>query len=334
MLKSGSHIARIRPAASVIGVVDVPSDKSIAHRAALFSAIAEGTSRLVDFPTAQDPLSTLGCLRQLGVRTYEQDDILVIEGRGLHGLERSCADLDCGNSGTTMRLLCGVLGGQSFSSVLTGDPSLSGRDMQRISEPLNAMGAEIVLTDSHAPIRISGGQKLKGIQYELPVASAQVKSAVLLAGLYAEGESSVVETAPSRDHTERMLGLNSVVLGNRRIISIEGGKSLRARTWSIPRDFSAAAFFLVAAAILPDSALRLPRVGLNPTRAGLLDVLMAMGARIFIENERVVGGESVGDLVVFSSQLTGIELGGEAIRRLSTSCLSSLSLQPALKVKR
>ena len=297
----------------MVGIVDVPSDKSIAHRAAIFSALADGTSRLVDYPTSHDPQSTLSCLAQLGVEVYEEDEILVIEGKGLHGLTSSSASLNCGNSGTTMRLLCGVLAGQTFSSTLAGDESLARRDMKRITDPLNTMGASIELSDNHSPIRIAGGQTLSGIHYELPVASAQVKSAVLLAGLYAQGESSVTEFARSRDHTERMLGLDIVEFENRRVITIEGGMGIKARTWSIPRDFSAAAYFIVAALLLPDSALRIPRVGLNPTRAGLLDVLIAMGARIYVEDERTVGGEAVGDLVVFSSELSGIELGGDAI---------------------
>ncbi len=316
MLHSGSHIARVRPASSVIGIVDVPSDKSIAHRAAIFSALAEGASRLVDYPTSDDPQSTLSCLKQLGVEVYEEDEILVIEGKGLHGLTSTDADLYCGNSGTTMRLLSGMLAGQSFSTTLSGDASLARRDMSRIRDPLNAMGASIELVENHSPIRIAGGRALTGLHYELPVASAQVKSAVLLAGLYAEGESSVTEFARSRDHTERMLGLDIVEFADRRVITIKGGMDIKARTWSIPRDFSAAAYFIVAALVLPDSALRIPRVGLNPTRAGLLDVLIAMGARIYIENERVVGGEAVGDLVVFSSELSGIELGGDSIPNL------------------
>lgn len=291
----------------------MPSDKSIAHRAAILSALADGTSRLVDYPTSHDPQSTLSCLAQLGIEIYEEDEILVIEGKGLHGLESSNSDLDCGNSGTTMRLLCGALAGQTFSSILVGDESLTQRDMERIADPLNAMGASIKLSETHSPIRISGGQTLSAIHYELPVASAQVKSAVLLAGLYAKGESTVTEFARSRDHTERMLGLDIVEFGERRVITVQGGMEIKARTWSIPRDFSAAAYFVVAALLLPDSALRIPRVGLNPTRAGLLDVLIAMGARIYIEDERVVGGEAVGDLVIFSSDLSGIELGGDVI---------------------
>ncbi|MCZ6757529.1 MAG: 3-phosphoshikimate 1-carboxyvinyltransferase [Bacteroidetes bacterium] len=311
MLHSGSHIARVRPASSVIGIVDVPSDKSIAHRAAIFSALAEGASRLVDYPTSDDPQSTLSCIKQLGVEVYEEDEILVIEGKGLHGLTSSGADLYCGNSGTTMRLLSGMLAGQSFSTTLSGDASLARRDMSRIRDPLNAMGASIELVENHSPIRIAGGRALTGLHYELPVASAQVKSAVLLAGLYAEGESSVTEFARSRDHTERMLGLDIVEFADRRVITIKGGMDIKARTWSIPRDFSAAAYFIVAALVLPDSALRIPRVGLNPTRAGLLDVLIAMGARIYIENERVVGGEAVGDLVVVCCQHAGIVIWGD-----------------------
>ncbi len=313
MLDLSKDLAHVRPASTLVGIIDVPPDKSIAHRSALFSAIGDGTSRIVNYPDSKDPQSTLACLRALGAEMRDEDEILVIEGRGLRGLKPPDADLDCGNSGTTMRLLAGILAGQSFPSVLIGDESLSTRPMARIANPLSEMGAVVELTDSHAPIRIRGNGNLRGIRYDVPVASAQVKSCVLLAGLYAEGETSVVERTPSRDHTERMLELTTVDFGDHRVITVQGGMSVRARTWSVPRDFSAAAFFLVAGSILKDSAIRLPRVGLNPSRSGLIDILRAMGARIFIEEERTVAGEPIADLAVFSSQLSGIEIDSDAI---------------------
>jgi 3-phosphoshikimate 1-carboxyvinyltransferase len=308
-----SRRALIRPAVSIIGVVDVPSDKSIAHRSALFAAIADGTSRIVDYPVSEDPVSTLKCLKALGVEFYEEDGILVIEGKGPRGLKKPEADLPCGNSGTTMRLLSGILAGQSFSSKLSGDASLCARDMTRIATPLRKMGARVTLDGNHAPISFRHGGELTGINYTVPIPSAQVKSCILLAGLYAKGETTVVEYSRTRDHTERMLGLGTVRLGDQHIITVDGGSVIQPRTWSVPRDFSAAAFFLVAGSVLPDSAIRLPRVGINPSRTGLIDVLRAMGARIELENERITGSETIADLVVFSSGLSGIELGGSTV---------------------
>lgn len=305
--------ATIRPAVSAVGVIDVPSDKSIAHRSALFAAIADGTSRIVDYPLSEDPLSTLKCLKALGVEFFEQDGVLVIEGKGPFGLQEAAGDLPCRNSGTTMRLLSGILSGQPFPSRLSGDGSLSKRDMTRIADPLREMGADVTLTKNHAPVVIRPASGLKGITYTLPVASAQVKSCILLAGLYADGETSVIETTPTRDHTERMLGLASVTIGKQNIITVRGGATIRARTWPVPRDFSAAAFFLVAALILPDSAVRLPSVGVNPSRTGLLHVLRAMGARIELESDRVTGSEAIADLVVYSSGLSAIEIGGNTV---------------------
>ena len=305
--------ATVRPAASVIGIVDVPSDKSIAHRSALFAAIADGTSRIVDYPVSEDPVSTLKCLKALGVTFYEEDDLLVVEGKGPTGLTKPTGPLPCGNSGTTMRLLSGILAGQSFSSRLAGDASLSKRDMTRIKDPLRQMGARISLSGNHAPISIQAGGKLTGIEYTVPVASAQVKSCVLLAGLYADGETTVIEKTRTRDHTERMLGMGTVTMGDKNYITVEGGSVIRARTWSVPRDFSAAAFFLVAGSVLPNSAIRLPRVGINPSRCGLIDVLRAMGARIELENERITGSETIADIVVLSSELSAIELGGNTV---------------------
>ncbi len=307
----------IQPADALVGAVALPADKSIAHRSALFSAIADGTSRIVGFPDAADPQSTLSCVRALGIRVEKDDDALVVHGEGLHGLRAPSSALDCGNSGTTMRLLSGILAGQSFSSSLIGDASLSGRPMGRIMNPLREMGADISGNDGHAPLSIRAiSGLLTPIAYRLPIASAQVKSCVLLAGLYADGETSVIEHKPSRDHTERMLGLSRIRMGDEAIISVTGGEAPAARMWSIPGDFSAAAFLLVAASILDGSLIRMPRVGLNPSRTGLLDVLRAMGADIRIENERDVNGEPIGDLFVKSAPLSGIRVDGPVIPNL------------------
>ena len=295
------------------GEPDLPADKSVAHRAALFSALGDGTSRISNYPSSADPQSTLACLRQVGVGIHEEDGELIVEGRGLEGLRASTRALDCGNSGTTMRLLSGVLAGQPFGSVLEGDESLSKRPMERIAGPLRQMGAEIELTSGHAPIRIAGSKSLHGIEYRLPVPSAQVKSCVLLAGLYAEGRTTVIETAPSRDHTERMLGLTAIDLDGERRLMVEGGQRISARNWAVPRDFSAAAFFMVAGSIVRLGEVVLRKVGLNPSRAALLDVLRAMGAQVWISNEGEHGGEPVADVTVRPSQLNGITVDGDLI---------------------
>lgn len=307
---------RVSRTAVLAGTVEVPADKSIAHRAALLSALADGTSEIVNYPSSADPQSTLSCLRQLGVGISESEGALRVKGEGLNGLKPPSEPLDCGNSGTTMRLLSGILAGQPFSSVLTGDPSLSRRPMGRIAEPLRAMGARLTLTDGHAPLHIEGGQRLHGIEYHLPVPSAQVKSCVLLAGLFADGETTVVETIPTRDHTERMLGLDVLQIDGQRRLTIEGGHQIRARRWIVPRDFSAAAFFLVAGAIVPEAELSIPGVGINPSRSALLNVLGAMGASIGINNERIYGGEPIADLQVRSSELHGVQIKGSLIPNL------------------
>ncbi|HEX7072330.1 MAG TPA: 3-phosphoshikimate 1-carboxyvinyltransferase, partial [Rhodothermales bacterium] len=298
------------------GRVSLPADKSIAHRAAILSALADGTSEIIGYPTSNDPQSTLQCLRQLGVSIESEDGSTFVHGRGLYGLQAPVDPLDCGNSGTTMRLLAGVLAGQQFDSTMIGDESLSRRPMGRIADPLALMGADLVLTDGRPPVRVRGRYPLKTIRYVLPVASAQVKSCILLAGLYADGETSVVERLPSRDHTERMLQLDTFNDGTERVISVRGGHQIPAQTWRVPCDFSAAAFFLVAGSIVPDSEIEIPDVGLNPTRTGLLDVLRAMGARIDVKNERSFGGEMIGDLTVRSAELHGVRVDGELIPRL------------------
>lgn len=307
----------IRRAARLEGSVTLPADKSIAHRAAMLAALGDGVSRLVNYPASADPQSTLSCLRQLGVSIQEEEDgILAVEGRGLDGLQAPAEVLDCGNSGTTMRLLSGILAGQPFETTLTGDASLSRRPMGRVADPLRDMGARIDLTEGHAPIRIQGDGRLHGIEYRLPVPSAQVKSCVLLAGLFAEGETTVVESVPSRDHTERMLGLDAFEVDGVRHLTVRRGLRIPARTWTVPRDFSAAAFFLVAGSIVPGGALQLPGVGLNPTRSALLDVLRAMGADITVRNERVYGGEPIADLTVRPADLHGVSVGGAVIANL------------------
>ncbi len=306
----------VRQASRLEGTVALPADKSIAHRAALLAALGEGQSRLVNYPASADPQSTLACLRRLGVEIRDDHGILQVEGRGLAGLHAPDGPLDCGNAGTTMRLLAGVLAGQRFDSTLTGDASLSRRPMDRIAEPLRQMGAALTLTDGHAPIHLRGGQPLRGITYRLPVPSAQVKSCVLLAGLFAEGETTVVETVPSRDHTERMLGLDALEMGGARYLSVRHGHRIAARTWTVPRDFSAAAFFLVAGSVVPEGELFLPGVGLNPSRSALLDVLRAMGADVTVDFEREEGGEPLADLTVRPAALHGVSVGGALIPNL------------------
>ncbi|MEL6616222.1 MAG: 3-phosphoshikimate 1-carboxyvinyltransferase, partial [Bacteroidota bacterium] len=282
----------------------------------ILAALASGESEIVGFSDAEDPHSTLACLRQLGVQMEEREGSLFVLGRGLDGLQAPEAPLDCGNSGTTMRLLAGVLATRPFRSVLTGDASLSGRPMERIAAPLRQMGATVEMTDGHAPMAITGGD-LTGITYRLPVASAQVKSAVLLAGLGARGETTVIEPEPTRDHTERMLGLDVVELDGERHVSVDGGREVMARLRVVPKDVSAAAFFLVAGAIAQSGVIEMTGVGMNPSRTALVDVLGAMGAPIRVRNERDRAGEPLADLrVEASGVLHGVEVGGAIIPNL------------------
>ena len=282
----------------------------------MLSAIAEGTSHIANYPRSADPRTTLACIEALGIDVEENEDILTVHGRGLHGLQAPSGPLDCENSGTTMRLLAGILSGQEFGSSLIGDASLMKRPMERIASPLRRMGAKVSLNNGHPPIDITGGQRLRPLNYEMPVASAQVKSCVLLAGLYADGVTTVIESLPSRDHTERMLGLSTIDDGESVKISVEGGMTIAPRTWAVPGDFSGAAFFMVAGLIVPDSELHLRGVGLNPSRSALLDVLRAMGGDIGTTNEREVGGEILGDLRVRTSELHGVTVGGRIVPNL------------------
>src|SRR4051812_18687571 len=299
---------RVDPAAALVGDVAVPGTKSISHRALLFGAIADGTSEIRNFGWAGDTESTVGALRALGVTVDDADrNVVRVEGAGLRGLKAPDAPIDCGNAGTLMRLIVGLLVGQSGTFTLTGDESLSSRPMERIAEPLRKMGAEGETVDGHAPITVRGGQALKPISYELPVASAQVKSCVLLAGLYAScGPSVVVERgAQTRDHTERLLRMMGArVQSSPRQASVWPVERLAPFSLEVPGDFSSAAPLVVAATLLSGSELRIHGVNLNPTRTGLLDVLERMGARIAVFNRRQLAGEPAGDLDVRSAELT------------------------------
>jgi 3-phosphoshikimate 1-carboxyvinyltransferase len=317
-------VHRVRASPRLEGEISVPGDKSISHRAAILNGIAEGPARIRGFLFGEDCLSTLACLKALGVRIEREGEELLVEGRGLQGLEEPAQVLDAGNSGTTLRLLAGLLAGQPFFSVLSGDDSLRSRPMARVVEPLRLMGARILgrQDDSRAPLAIRGG-RLKAIHYTLPVASAQLKSALLLAGLYAKGKTTLVEPSPSRDHTERMLramGAHLITYGDeeqggQRIV-LEPPGSLRPLDLEVPGDLSSAAFWLVAAAIHPQARVRVRGVGLNPTRTGVLDVLRSMGGRLYVEEKRRQGEEPLGDITVESSPLVGTEIGGGLIPRV------------------
>lgn len=299
-----------QPGQPLRGSVNIPGDKSVSHRALMLSAIADGRSHIRGFLEGEDTRATAAVLSRLGVviETPSEGE-RVVHGAGLNGLRGCDEPLDCGNAGTGMRLLTGLLAGQSFDSTLVGDASLSKRPMRRVTDPLAQMGARIDTQDGLPPLHVHGGQSLTGIRYQLPVASAQVKSAVLLAGLYAKGETEVIEPHPTRDYTERMLAaFGWPIRFSPGRAQLEGGHRLRATDVDVPADFSSAAFFLVAASIVPGSELRLPAVGLNPRRTGLLQALRLMGADITVEHERESGGEPVGDLLVRYAPLKGIEL--------------------------
>lgn len=278
-------------------VIPAP-DKSISHRAVIFSSLANGKSVIRNFLRAEDPFSTIGAFRALGVQIQDNKNEIIVNGRGLNGLKEPEDVIDCGNSGTTIRLISGILAGNPFFSVLTGDASLRLRPMGRIITPLSQMGAEIKAraNNKYPPLAINGGY-LRAIKYEMPIASAQVKSSILLAGLYADGITEVIEPVKSRDHTERMLtafGVEIDVKDNS--ISIKGRSELKSNDVEIPGDFSSAAFFIVGALLIENSDLTIKNVGINPTRTGLLEVLQKMGAGIKIENIRYISGEPVADL--------------------------------------
>jgi 3-phosphoshikimate 1-carboxyvinyltransferase len=306
---------KIEPAAAVRGHLAVPGDKSISHRALLLGAIADGETRVSGFGRSADTESTLAAVRALGVDVYEADpETMRIFGAGLRGLKAPPHALDCGNAGTLMRLLPGILAGQEGRFELTGDPSLSTRPMERVAEPLRLMGAAVETTDGHAPLTVEGGA-LTPITYALPVASAQVKSAVLLAGLYAAGgETTVEEPLPTRDHTENLLAQAGVgVRRTPRSVTVSPAERLELGELEIPGDFSSAAPFLVAATLLAGSELTVHGVNLNPRRTGLLDVLERMGANITVFNRRRIAGEPAGDLDVRHAPLVGATISAREV---------------------
>lgn len=300
----------VQPGGKLTGTYRVPGDKSISHRSIMLGSLAEGVTEVSGFLEGQDALATLAAFRAMGVKIVGPDKGKVtIHGVGMHGLKAPEKDVNVGNSGTSIRLLSGLLAGQTFAVTMNGDASLSKRPMQRVTAPLKLMGAEIDSNDGKPPLTIHGGNGLTGIDYPLPMASAQVKSCLLLAGMYADGETSITEPAPTRDHTERMLtgmGYPVTVNGNR--ISIQGGGKLTATRIDVPADISSATFFMVGAAIAPDSDITLQHVGINPTRIGIINILRQMGADISLSNEKMTGGEPVADIRVRYAPLHGIQI--------------------------
>jgi 3-phosphoshikimate 1-carboxyvinyltransferase len=310
------RVFRVHPSDTLRGEVRVPGDKSVSHRAIMLGALADGSSEVTGFLEGADSLATLAAFRAMGVQIEGPDQgRLLIEGVGRDGLRAPTTPLDVGNAGTAMRLLCGLLAGQRFSTTLSGDASLSRRPMRRVTDPLSQMGAAVETTTAGtAPLVIRPVPKLTGIHYDLPVASAQVKSCLLLAGLYAEGETRVTEPAVTRDHTERMLRtFGYAVRRDGATVGITGGGRLTAAPVAVPADISSAAFFLVGASIAEAGDLLLPAVGINPTRIGVINILRAMGADIEITKARDSGAEPVADLRVRSAKLRGIEIPAEEV---------------------
>jgi len=311
MSSDKKSVFKVQPGGKLMGKIRVPGDKSISHRSIMLGAIAEGTTEVSGFLEGEDNLATLNAFRDMGVRIQGPDNGQVaIEGVGLHGLKKPSAPLYLGNAGTSMRLLTGLLAAQTFNSELTGDASLSSRPMRRVTDPLATMGAKTTSTATGTPpLKITGGQVLQGIEYDMPVASAQVKSCLLLAGLYATGQTCVIEPAPTRDHTERMLeGFGYPVQKDGSRICVKGGGKLTASKIDVPADISSATFFMVGACIAPGSDITLEHVGMNPTRIGVINILRLMGADISFSNEQTVGGEPVADVRVRASQLKGIRI--------------------------
>ena len=304
---------KIRPAVQLVGHVAVPGDKSISHRSVLLGALAEGETHVHRFGRSGDTQSTIDAARTLGAEVEDvAEDELIVRGVGLRGLR--AGTVDCGNAGTLMRLVMGVLAGQSGRFELTGDESLSTRPMERIAEPLRQMGATIETTDGHAPVIIEGSGGLHGVSYELPMASAQVKSAVLLAGLNAEGPTTVVEPVPTRDHTELMLESAGVRVTRRpKSVTIEPATALHLGEIDVPGDISSAAPFLAAAALVPGSDITIHDVNLNPRRTGFLDVLERMGAHLAIFNRHKAGREPVGDVQIQYTELGAVEVLGDEV---------------------
>jgi 3-phosphoshikimate 1-carboxyvinyltransferase len=305
---------QVTPALRIGGIASVPGDKSVSHRLAMIAAIAEGTTTIRNFAESVDCASTLECLRRLGVSIKRENTTVTIEGRGLHGLKPPAETLDAGNSGTTVRLMSGLVAGFPFETTFIGDESLSRRPMKRVMDPLRRFGATLeARDDNYLPLKVKGG-RLQPIDFTTPVASAQVKSAILLAGLHASGTTSVREPATSRNHTEIALaqfGATVRTAGN--TIEIEGQHSLRGGSFSVPGDISSAAFFVAAALAVPNSKLRLTGVGLNPTRTGFISLLPEMRANISIAQLPGADGEPIGDVIAETSEIAGMEIAGHWI---------------------
>ena len=303
---------------SLKGEVSIPGDKSISHRAVMFGSLAEGTTEVTNFLQGADCLSTISCFRKLGIEIENTSQRILIHGKGLHGLTEPSDTLDTGNSGTTTRLISGILAGQRFTTILNGDASIQTRPMKRIMTPLSMMGADITSLEGNdcAPLRICGGQ-LHGVSYTSPVASAQVKSCILLAGLYADAPTSVTEPVLSRNHTELMLaGFGAHITSSGTTATIEPEPDLNGMKIEVPGDISSAAYFLAAGLMIPNSEIMIKNVGINPTRDGILRVAKEMGGDITILNEKTSGGEPTCDLLVRSSSLKGVTIGGEIIPTL------------------
>jgi 3-phosphoshikimate 1-carboxyvinyltransferase len=310
-----SQQLRIQPSSRVEGLISVPGDKSVSHRALMLGAIAQGTSRVTGFLPGEDCLATMSAVRAMGIEVVQHDATTIdVVGNGMHGLSAAGGALDMGNSGTAMRLFMGLLAAQPFASELFGDASLSRRPMERVAQPLRQMGARIETTRGTPPVRIAGGGRLSGIAFDMPVASAQVKSALLLAGLYASGETSVSEPAVTRDHTERMLArLGYPVRRSGSTVTVTGGGTLSAGPIAVPGDLSSAAFMVLAGCLASGGELVIERVGLNPTRTGILRILELMGADIRVEPSPGEVGEPVGRLVVRPGGLRGIDVPPELV---------------------
>ncbi|TKI55808.1 3-phosphoshikimate 1-carboxyvinyltransferase [Brevibacillus antibioticus] len=309
---------RVQQAKQIKGTVRVPGDKSISHRAVMFGALAEGTTTIEGFLPGADCLSTISCFRRMGIQIEQKEDAVTVQGKGWYGLQEPSQHLDVGNSGTTIRLMAGIMATQPFHVVMEGDESIAKRPMRRVIGPLREMGAKIDgrKDGEYTPLSIRGGG-LQGIAYQSPVASAQVKSAIMLAGLQAKGVTSVTEPHLSRDHTERMLQAFGVqVVRDGLTVSVEGGQKLQGRAISVPGDISSAAFLIAAVMVVPGSSLLIENVGINPSRTGIIDVVKAMGGSLELLNERVVNEEPVADLLVTHSELHGIEIAGDIIPRL------------------
>lgn len=305
----------VQPGGKFQGELRVPGDKSISHRSIMLGSLAEGVTEVSGFLEGDDALATLAAFRAMGVQIEgPKEGRVTIHGVGMHGLKASDKDIYLGNSGTSIRLLSGLLAGQNFASTLTGDKSLSGRPMRRVTDPLAMMGAKIDSDEGKPPLKIKAGNKLTGITYTLPMASAQVKSCILLAGMYAKGKTTVTEPAPTRDHTERMLaGMGYAVEVNGDTVTIEGGGKLTATSIDVPADISSATFFMVGAAIAEGSDITLTHVGINPTRIGVINILRLMGADISLSNEGLTGGEPVADIRVRYAPLKGIKIPEEQV---------------------